>query len=97
MENRRKAYILDVNCNRFYFGQNHQDVLGQYTWHGISLPRTQGISVYQWSVPEKKNHAGWLRKYLSKYSTEVSRLILEILENSNVIFKSTSIKVCYTP
>ena len=51
---------------------------------GISGPRTEGLSVYQWSVPEKKQ-VGWLRKCLCKYSTEVSRFVLEILEKSKVI------------
>ena len=50
----------------------------------ISAPRTEGPSVYQWAAPEKKKKAGWLRKCLLKYSTEV-RFILEILENSKVI------------
>ena len=46
--------------------------------------------IYQWSVPVKK-HAGWLRKCLFKYSTEV-RFVLEILENSKVIASELSQK-----
>ena len=51
--NRRKAYILEVICNRFYFGEVQEEVLGQYSGQGISIPKTKGLSVYQWSVPEK--------------------------------------------
>ena len=43
-------YILDVICNRFYFGE----VLGQYSGQGILAPRREGLCVYQLSVPEKK-------------------------------------------
>ena len=49
----------------------------------ISASRTEGLSLYQWFVPEKKQ-AGWFRKCLFKYSTEV-RFVFEILENSKVI------------
>ena len=49
----------------------------------VSAPRKEGLSAYQWSVPEKQQ-ARWLRKCLFKYSTEV-RFVLEILENSKVI------------
>ena len=34
---------------------------------------------------KKKKQAGWLRKCLCKYSTEVSRFVLEILEKSKFI------------
>ena len=51
---RRKAYILDVICNRFYLGEVQEDVIGQCTGQGISEPRAEGLSVYQQSVPEKK-------------------------------------------
>ena len=54
MGNRRKAYILDVICNRFYFGEVQEEVLGQCSGQGISAPREEGLSVYQWSDPEKK-------------------------------------------
>ena len=49
----------------------------------ISTAKAKGISVYQWSFPEKKQ-AWWLMKCLFKYSTEV-RFVLEILEKSKVI------------
>ena len=94
MRNRRKAYIFDVICNRFYFGEVQEEVLdlcsGQYT----SEPRAEGLSIYQWSVPEKKT--GWLRKCLCKYSTEVSRFLLEILEKWKVIASGIPLK-CVTP
>ena len=77
-------YILDVICNRFYFGEVHEEVLRQCNGQCISAPRTEGLFVFQWSVPEKKQ-AGWLRKCLCKYSTEVSRFVLEILEKSKVM------------
>ena len=48
----------------------------------ISAPRIEGSFVYHWSVPE--NQAGWFRKCLFKYSSEV-RFVLEIPENSKVI------------
>ena len=63
LENRRKTYILDVTCNRFYFGEVHVEVRGQCSGQGISAPRKEGLSVYQWSVPGKKQ-ARWLRKCL---------------------------------
>ena len=49
----------------------------------ISAPRTEGLFVYQWSVPDKKQ-SWWLMKCLFKYSTEI-RFVLEILGNSKVI------------
>ena len=81
---RRKTNVLYLICNRFYFGEVQEEVLGQCSGQGISVPRVEGISVYQWSVPEK-NQARWLRKCLCKYFTEVSRFVLEILEKSKVI------------
>ena len=54
MGNRRKTYILDVICNRFYFGEVQEDVLGQCSEQGILAPRKESLSVYQWSAPEKK-------------------------------------------
>ena len=52
----------------------------------VSTPRTEGLSVYQWSVPEKKTSmvVDWLIKCLFKYSTEIT-FVLEILENSKII------------
>ena len=43
------------NINRFYFGKGQEEVLGQLSEQGISAPTTEGLSVYQWSVLEKKN------------------------------------------
>ena len=54
MEKRRKTYILDVICNRFSIGEAQEEVLGQCSGQGISATRKEGLSVYQWSVPEKK-------------------------------------------
>ena len=45
--NRRKAYILYVICNKFYFGEAQEEVLDQCTEQGISVPRTEGLSFYQ--------------------------------------------------
>ena len=84
MGNRKKTYILDVICSRFYFEEIQEEVLGQYSWKGILAPRKRGLSVYQWSVPEKEQ-AGWLRKCLCKYFIDVSRLVLEIPEKSKFI------------
>ena len=52
--NRRKTYILDVICNRFYFGEVREEVLGQCIGQGILVPKKEGLSVHQWSVPENK-------------------------------------------
>ena len=70
---RRAAYVLDVICNRFYFEDVQEEVLGQCAAQGISAPRTEGLSAYPWSVLEK-TQAEWSRKCLCKYSTEVSSL-----------------------
>ena len=35
LENRRKTYILDVTCNKFYFGEVREKVLGQCSGQGI--------------------------------------------------------------
>ena len=48
----------------------------------VSTPRTEGLSVYQWSVPEKKT--SMVVDWLIKYSTEIT-FVLEILENSKII------------
>ena len=50
--NRRNTYILDVICNRFYFGEV-QEVLGQFSEQDILATRKEGLFVFQWSVPEK--------------------------------------------
>ena len=84
MGNRKKAYILDVIRNRFYFGEVQEEVLGRCSGQDISAPRKKGVSVYQWFVPEKKQ-AGWLRKCLCKYFTELSSSVLEIPGKSKFI------------
>ena len=41
-------YILNVICNRIYFGEaQEEEVLDQSSGQGISAPRTEGLSVYQ--------------------------------------------------
>ena len=50
---KQKTCILDIISNRFYFGEVQEEVLGQYSGQGISVPRKEGLSVYHWSVPEK--------------------------------------------
>ena len=79
--NKRKTYIVHVICNRFYFGEFQEEVPGHCNWQSTSTLRIEGLSVYQWSVPEKEQ-ARWLRKCLCKYSPEVSSFILDILEKS---------------
>ena len=54
MGNRREAYILDVICSRFYFGEVQEEVLGQCTGQDIPAPRTEGLPVLSISAPEKK-------------------------------------------
>ena len=83
--NKRKMYVLDVICNRFYFEEVQEEVLGHCSGQGISAPRKEGLSIYQWSVPEKKTTSRVIEESLYKYSTEVSRFVLEILENSKFI------------
>ena len=58
LRNRRKAYILDVICDRFYFGEVQQDVLGQCNAQGISVPKTEGLIAFQWYV-EKNMIIAW--------------------------------------
>ena len=65
-------------------GLVQEEVLGQCSGQGISVTRKEGLSIYQWSAPEKKR-ARWFRKCLCKYSTEVSRFVLEILRKSKFI------------
>ena len=83
--NRRKTYILDDICNRYRFWDVQEVVLGRCSRQGISVPRKESLSVCQWSVPEKKKRARWLKKCPCKYSTEVSRFVLEILGKSKFI------------
>ena len=54
----RNTYILDVICNRFYFWEVQEEVLGECNRQGISAPIKEGMSVYQWSVQEKKSMQG---------------------------------------
>ena len=75
---------MDVICNKSYFGEVQEEFLGQCSGQGISALRIEGLTVYQLSVPEEKQ-AGWLRKCLREYSTEISRFVLEILEKSKFI------------
>ena len=82
--NKRKTYILDATCNKFYFG----GILGKsckpVQWAGyISQHLEQKVHLSISGLFQKKQ-AGWLRKCLLKYSTEV-RFVLKILENSKVI------------
>ena len=84
---------MDVIYIRFYFGEVQEEVLGQSTGQDISAPRTEGLSVCQWSVPEKKKE----RKCLYKYFTDISRFVLEIFGKLKGHSKCASIKVCYTP
>ena len=78
--NRRKTYILDVICNIFYFGEVQEVVLGQYNGQSILAPKRK-IYLSIRGLFQKKRQAEWLRKCLCKYSTDVSRFVLEILEN----------------
>ena len=62
-------YILDVMCNRFYFGEVQEDVRGQCSGRVYQhLEKKDCLSI-----------TGWLRKCLCKYSTEVFKFVLEIL------------------
>ena len=51
-------YILDVICNKFYFGEVQEDVPGQCSGQGISAPRKEGLSIS--GLFQKKNkQGGW--------------------------------------
>ena len=63
----KDVYILDVICNRFYFVEVQEEVIGYCSEKGILRPRTEGLSVYQWPVSEKKS------------SREVEEMSLSIL------------------
>ena len=86
--NRRKTYILDVICNRCYCGNVQEEVLGQCCEQGISISRTEGVSSISCLFQKKNKMRGW-GNALCKYSTEVSRFVLEILEKSKVIASMT--------
>ena len=45
---------MDVICNKFYFGEIQEEVIGQCTEQGISAPRTESLSFYQYPAPEKE-------------------------------------------
>ena len=51
-------YIIDAICNRFYFGEVKEKVLGQCIGQDISAPRAEGLFIYQWSVQEKNKQVG---------------------------------------
>ena len=55
--NRRKTYILDVICNRYYFGEVQEQVLDQCSGQGISAPRN-GLSVCQFQKEKKQGSWG---------------------------------------
>ena len=76
-------WILDVVCNKSYFGEVQEDVLGRCTEQSIYAPRAEVLSFYQYSATEKKQ-AWWLMKCPFKYSPKVM-FLLEIPENSKVI------------
>ena len=89
--NRRKTYILDV----IWSGPGRSSRPVQWAWYLSSQNRRSlCLSVFC----SRKKQTGWLRNCLCKYSWEVSRFILEILENSKVIasiLHLLSIKVYY--
>ena len=75
---------MDVVCNKFYFGEVQERVLDKCSEQGnISQHIEQKVHLSISGLFQKKQ-AGWLRKYLFKYSTEVS-FVLEILEKSKFI------------
>ena len=81
--NKKKAYILDVICNRICFGEVQEEVLNQCIGQVSQHPEQKAyVSI---SGLFQKKQAGCLRKCFCKYSTEVSRFALEILEESYVI------------
>ena len=78
--------ILDVICHRFYFGEVQEDVLGQCSGQGISACISEDLSVHQQSVPEKTSRV--VEDMPLKYSTEFSRVVLEILEKLKAIARA---------
>ena len=55
---RRKTYILDVICNRYYFGEVQEEVLGQCSQLPVKKVYLSISGLFQ------KKKAGWLRKCL---------------------------------
>ena len=53
--NRRNPYILDAICNRVYFGEIHEEVLGQCSGQGTSQHPEQNVYLYISGLFEKKN------------------------------------------
>ena len=50
-------------CN-IYFKEVQKEVLGQWSEQGILAPRTESLSVYQWSFLEEKNKQdGWANAF----------------------------------
>ena len=82
---RRKTYILDVVCNRFYFGENSGRSSRPVQCAGYLTTQKRRSICLSAVCSRKKKQAGWLRKCLCKYSTEVSRFVLEILVKSKFI------------
>ena len=55
--NRRKMYIVDVICNRFYFRENQEDVLGHGSGQGISASK-KNVYLFISGLFQKKNKQG---------------------------------------
>ena len=84
MGNRRKMYILDVICDRFYFGEVQEEVLGQCGGQGILAIRKEGYLSINGLFQEKETSME-VEECFCKYSTDISRFVLEILEKSMFI------------
>ena len=73
---------MDVICNRFDFTEVREEV---HAMGMVSHHPDQKVCLYISDLFQKKKEAGWLKKCLCKYLTEISRFVLDILENSKVI------------
>ena len=55
MVNTRRTYILNVICNRLYFGEIQEEVLGQCSGQGISEARTESLFAISGLFQKKAN------------------------------------------
>ena len=88
MGNKRKAHILDVMCNRFYFGEAKEEVLGQRSWQAAYLSTLNKGSIFLSSSEKKQKKqktSSEVEEMPCEYSPEVSKFVLKNQEKSKVI------------
>ena len=88
--NRRTVYVLDVICNRFYFEEVQEEVIGQCTGQGISAPTTEGPFL-------GKNTSRAVKEIPLQKLQWSLQVCLENCVKFESHSKCASMKVCYTP